>query len=310
MPSLKSKLFRYVMQGEKWLRPDHKSLLASRERFDRFGKRYPLFDGTSVETVDIDGLYSEWLIPPNANAHRAVLYLHGGGYEVGSCTSHRAIVSYLAGACQARTLLPNYRLAPEYPFPAGLEDALYAYAWLLSQGYAAKNLVVMGDSAGGGLTLATLLSLLEQGSPLPSATVLLSPWTDLAMTGASIRSRAGVEPMLRLGLVEKAARKYCGDHDPHHPLISPLYANLHGLPPMLIHVGDDEILLDDSTRLADRAQAAGGDVTAKVWPGMWHFFHWSAMHNVVESKQAIVEIAAFVGAHTAQSVGRRLDTGD
>ena len=310
MPSLKSKLIRYAMLFEKWCVPDHRSFMASRARFNGFGERYRPLRGSSVEAVDIDGIASEWISPSKPMARRTVIYLHGGGYEVGSCACYRAIVSYFAEAYRAKTLLIDYGLAPEYPFPAGLEDVLSVYHHLLSQRHAPENIVIMGDSAGGGLTLATLLSLIAQGSHLPSAAVLLSPWTDLTLSGESIQTRAHVEPMLRLGVIENMARHYCGDHDPRHPLISPLYADLHGLPPLLIHVGDDEILLNDSTRLAEQAQAAGVDVTFKVWPEMWHFFHWAAMHDVAESKQAIAEIAAFVEAHMGQPVVRSVETED
>lgn len=310
MPSLKSQMIRFVAQFVNWWTPDHKSLLANREKFDQFGKRYRVLGGTSVEPVDIDGLYSEWIIPPNAMTQRTIIYLHGGGYEVGSCASHRAVVSYVAEACQAQTLLPDYRLAPEHPFPAALEDAITAYHWLLSQGHAPENLVIMGDSAGGGLALATLLSLRDQGTPLPAATVLFSPWTDLAMTGESMKTRAHAEILLRVGILEGMVHKYCGDHDSRRLLISPLYAELPGLPPMLIHVGDCEILLNDSTRLAERAQAAGVDATIKVWMGMWHFFHWAVLHDVSESKQAIAEIAAFVDMHMEQPVEQRLEIKD
>lgn len=310
MPGLKSQMFRFLMQVINWWTPDHKSLLANRETFDQFGERYRILKGTSIEPVDIDGIYSEWLVPSNAMIQRTILYLHGGGYEVGSCASHRAMVSYVAGACQAQTLLPNYRLAPEHPFPAALEDAITAYHWLLSQGHAPENLVIMGDSAGGGLALAALLSLRDQGVPLPAATVLLAPWTDLALTGESMKTRAHTELVLRVGIIERMAYTYCGDHDPRQPLISPLYADLHGLPPMLIQVGDYEILLSDSTRLAEQAQAAGVAATIKVWPGMWHLFHWAVLHDVSESKQAIAEIAAFVEAHIGQPVERRLEIGD
>lgn len=300
MPSLKSQMLRYVAHFVNAWIPDHKSLLADRERFEQFGQSFRVLSGTLVATIDIDGLHSEWVIPPNALPQRTIFYLHGGGYKVGSCASHRAMVSYIAEACQAQTLLPDYRLAPEHPFPAALEDAITAYHWLLSQGHTPENVVIMGDSAGGGLALATLLSLREQGTPLPATTVLFSPWADLALTGESVKTRAHAEILLRIGILKDMAHKYYGDHDVRWPLISPLYADLHGLPPMLIHVGDDEILLNDSTRLAERAQAAGVDATLTVWLGMWHLFHWAVLYDVSESKQAIAEIAAFVDKHVGQ----------
>lgn len=253
----------------------------------------PLPPGTRVEKITIGRTPAEWVSGPNAEEGRVIFYLHGGAYALGSCNSHRDLAARLAIASGARALVIEYRLAPENPFPAGLEDAVAAYRWLIERGTKPGNIVIAGDSAGGGLTLATLLSLRDAGDPLPAGAVLLSPWTDLAITGESYTSRAEFDPMLSKAGMPQTVAFYLGDRDPKTPLASPLYADLHGLPPLHIHVGEDEVLLDDSTRLAERARAAGVDVSLEVWEGMWHVFPTSAA-QLPEGAQAIEKIGAFV----------------
>jgi len=249
------------------------------------------------DPVDVDGVAGEWIAAPNAASDRAMLYLHGGGYVMGSINTHRAMIARISRAAQTRVLAIDYRLAPEHPFPAAVDDATTAYRWLLEQGYQPDKIVISGDSAGGGLTFAALVALRDSKTPLPAAAAPISPWTDLAATGASLKTRAGVDPMVgREGLVPMA-KHYAGSNDPTHPLISPLYADLAGLPPMLIHVGDAEILLDDSTRIAERAKTAGVDVTLEVWPEMIHVWHVFAK-ILPEGQQAIDRIGEFVLAHT------------
>ncbi len=251
----------------------------------------------SCTPVDAGGVPGEWIVAPNAASDRAILYLHGGGYVMGSVNTHRAMIGRISRAAQARVLAINYRLAPEHPFPAAVEDATAAYRWMLAQGCRAERLAISGDSAGGGLVFAALVALRDSKTPLPAAAVPISPWTDLAATGASLVTRANADPMVgREGLVPMA-RHYAGSNDPRNPLISPLYADLRGLPPTLIHVGDAEILLDDSTRIADRAKAAGVDVTLEVWPEMIHVWHVFAK-ILPEGQQAIDRIGEFVIAHT------------
>ena len=213
----------------------------------------PPLDGTTVEPIDVGGVPCEWVRPGAAVANDAcVLYLHGGGYVIGSCNTHRALVSHLAGRTGLPILVVDYRLAPEHAYPAALDDALIAYEWLLTQGFAADRIVVAGDSAGGGLTLATLLALRDRGRPLPALGVPISPWTDLTLSGPSMTAMADHDPMVtRVGL-QRMADWYVAGADPPTPLVSPLFSDPTGLPPLLIHVGDVEVLRDDAVAFAAR----------------------------------------------------------
>ena len=244
------------------------------------------------QTVSAGGVEAEWIHPSEAPKERVLLYLHGGAYVMGSCNTHRALTAYVSRACGMRGLLLNYRLAPEHPFPAAVDDAVAAYRWLLNNSYEASNIIFAGDSAGGGLALATLISLRDAGDPLPAAAVCITPWTDLAGTGDSLSSRAKCDPRITLQSLSLGSH-YIGDNDPCLPLISPLYADLRGLPPLLIQAGNDDMLLDDATRLAERAKAAGVDVTLEVWDRMWHVFHLHAP-KLPEARRAIDAIGVFV----------------
>lgn len=248
--------------------------------------------GTRTEAVTAGGVPAEWVTTPNAAPDRVLLYLHGGSYNAGSPSTHRALVARLARAIGARGLTLDYRLAPEYLFPAAVEDATEAYRWLLASGILPEHIVVAGDSAGGGLALALALALRDAGDPMPAGVACISPWTDLAGTGESVVTRANADPMLSASGIVPEARRYLGKADPRTPLASPLYADLRGLPPLLLQVGDAEILLDDSTRLAERARAAGVEVRLVVWPEMWHVWHAFAP-IVPEAQRAIDELAAF-----------------
>jgi monoterpene epsilon-lactone hydrolase len=267
------------------------SIEEQRKQLDALGRFVPLDPDVTVEKTRIAGVPGEWIATPNVRDGRVLFYLHGGAYCLGSCDSHRGLASRLARACESRTLLIEYRLAPEHPFPAALEDATAVYRELIRSGVRPENLVIAGDSAGGGLTMATLISLRDGGDPLPAATVLLSPWTDLAGTGESMRTRAEVEAWIDPDKSHKVAKLYIRDLDPRHPLVSPLYADLHDLPPMLVHVGNDECLLDDSVRLVERAKNAGVEAEIKIWDEMWHVFH---AFPIPEAMEAIEEIGAFV----------------
>jgi len=251
-------------------------------------------EGVVYEPVDAGGVRAEWTIPTGADADRVLLYLHGGGYSLGSLASHRKLVGHLAKAAGVRGLSVDYRLAPENPFPAGLDDAVTAFEWLLHEGYEASHIGVGGDSAGGGLALATALALRERGLPAPGGLILLSPWTDLASTGESLTSNVGKDLLLRqIADDSPGIGAYAGDNDVKNPLISPLYADFTDFPPFIVHVGGDELLLDDSTRLAERASAAGCEATIEVWPEMQHVFQIAA-GNVPESDSAVAKLGAWL----------------
>jgi epsilon-lactone hydrolase len=249
--------------------------------------------GTSIDPVDAGGVPAEWVIAPGADSDRVLLYLHGGAYQIGSPGTHRHMVGLLSGAARARVLSVDYRLAPEHPFPAAVDDAVAAYRWLLAAGTDRSVLALAGDSAGGGLALASLVALRDAGEPMPAAAVVMSPWTDLALTGESLQTRADVDVLIKPGGMAETAQAYLAGQDPRHPYASPLYADLHGLPPMLIHVGDAEVILDDSTRLAARARAHGVDVTLEVWEEMPHVWHAFA-GMLPEADQAIERIGSWL----------------
>ena len=243
--------------------------------------------------VDAGGVSAQWISAPGARDDRVLLYLHGGGYVIGSVHSHRDLIARLSAASGCRVLGLDYRLAPEHPFPAPVEDATAAYRWLLDQGVAPAQIAIAGDSAGGGLTAATLLSLRDAGTPLPAAAVMLSPWVDLEGEGASMKTRADVDPMVKRELVLGMAETYLAGGDPRQPLAAPLHAALEGLPPLLIHVGDHETLLDDSVRFAEKARVAGVDVTLEVWGEMVHVWHLFA-DELPQAQRAIERVGEFL----------------
>jgi acetyl esterase/lipase len=243
--------------------------------------------------VDADGVPAEWVAASAARADHAVLYLHGGGYCVGSINTHRQLAGDLSRAAGARVLLIDYRLGPEHAFPAAVDDATRAYRFLLGAGVRPRQSAIAGDSAGGGLTVAALLALRDADAPLPAAGVCLSPWLDLTQSGASMHGKAAVDPMVQRDRLQRMADAYLAGADPRTPLASPLFADLTGLPPLLIHVGTAETLLDDSTRFAERAGAAGVTVTLDVWDDMIHV--WHAFASVLpEGREAIEHVGAFL----------------
>jgi epsilon-lactone hydrolase len=257
--------------------------------------------GTRAVNLDAGGAEGIQITVPRSRNGHWILFLHGGGYVSGSSAFYRDFIWRIADASTAGVLCVNYRLAPENPFPAALDDAVNAYRWLLANGAAPERTAVMGDSAGGGLAFATLLRLKAQGLPLPAAAVTLSPWTDLALTGASFATNADNDPMLRPERATNCARMYLGGADPRDHYVSPLYGNLGGLPPTLIQVGSDEILLDDSVRMAERLRAAGCDVEIEIWPRMPHV--WQVYARVLpEGRQAIERIGAFLQSKMAPEV--------
>ena len=251
----------------------------------------------TCERVSAGGVGGEWISPADTPLDKAILYFHGGGFRIGSVESHRDLIAQIARASGCRVLAINYRLAPEYRFPAALDDALTSYGWMLGQGLQPGSIAFAGDSAGGNLVLAAMLALRERGLPLPVAAMLMSPWTDLAATGTSYVSRAEADPIHQRPMILALAKNYLGGQgDPCDPLVSPLYADLAGLPPLLIQVGDRETVLDDSVMFADLARGAGVDVHLEVWDGMIHVFQMFGA-ELAEAHQAIASIAQFLNRH-------------
>lgn len=247
------------------------------------------------ESVAANGVPAEWIIPLNVEPGRVILYLHGGSFNSGSIVSHRTLAGNVAIACKARALLIDYRLAPEHPFPAAIEDTLAAYEWLLAQDMASDQVVVAGDSAGGTLALELLIHLRDRGRPLPATAVCLSPAPDLSFSGKSWVYNSKVDLMLDERKERKALQIYLRDADPCSPYVSPIFADLHGLPPILIQVGSHEVLLSDAEQFAEKARAAGVDLTLEVWPGMQHEWQFAARY-LPEGKRAISRIGEFVEA--------------
>ncbi len=254
--------------------------------------------GVTCTPVDAGGVSAEWSVADGADQDKVILYVHGGGYVMGSAGSHRDMTGRLSQAAGARVLSLNYRLAPEHPFPAPVDDAVAAYRWLLGQGIQASHIAIAGDSAGGGLALAALIAIRDAGEPLPAAGIGISPWVDMEGAGESMTTRAAVDPVVQKEGLLGMAKLYLGGADPKNPLAAPLHANLAGLPPLLIQVGDAETLLDDSTRITERARKADVDVTLKVWDEMPHVWHLFAP-ILPEGQQAIEEIGAFFKEQTA-----------
>lgn len=271
-----------------------------REAFAATLAALPEVPAGRVEAVDAGGVRAEWVYPAGGSeAAGTLLYFHGGGYYQGSPVTHRRLVTALSAAAGMRALSVDYRLAPENPFPAALDDALAAYRWLTGPaGESPSRVVVSGDSAGGGLSAALLVALRDAGEALPGGAYLISPWTDLAGTGETRRTRAEAEPMLDPASVEATARLYLPEGDLTDPRVSPLYADPAGLPPLLVHVGDLEILLDDSRRLADRARAAGVPVDLEVWPDAFHVFQM-LVGVVPEADEAVGRAGAWMAARLA-----------
>lgn len=277
---------------------DSLTVAERRAQYERAEKVFPTPPEVKVERVSAPVAPAEWLRPPGAVAGRVVLYLHGGGYVIGSPRSHRHLAAAIAAAGQASALLLDYRLAPEHPYPAAVDDATAAYRWLLEQGLAPGHVVIGGDSAGGGLTVATLLALRDARLPLPAGGICISPWVDLTFSGASYRTRAAVDPIVKRPGIDEMARAYLGATAAQTPLASPLFADLRGLPPLLIHVGSDEVLLDDAVQLADRAKTAGVDATLEVWDRMIHVWHWF-LPMLDEAQGAVDGIGRFIQSRAA-----------
>jgi acetyl esterase/lipase len=249
------------------------------------------------EPVRVGDVDASWIVTPGSHDDAVLMYFHGGGFQVGSTRSHRDLIARLSLATGCKALGVDYRLAPEHRFPAAVHDACGAYEWLLSRGVEPKRIVFAGDSAGGGIAVSAMLVLRDLGKPLPAATVLMSPWTDLTASGESYDTRAQQDPIHQRPMILAMAKSYLGDAaDAREPIASPLFADLRGLPPMLIQVGDRETVLDDSRAFAQKAKAADVEVELEVWDNMIHVFQQFPL-ELSEARQAIESIGRFVRKH-------------
>jgi len=303
--SLSARFWRFVLsrffkiQGQ---------TLAENRAFAEQGKKFiRIPKGISIEAVNIDGINAEWIIPSGSLQDNVIIHLHGGGYVTGGIHTHKMMCILMAQTLKMKVLVPEYRLAPEHPFPAALEDAVKVYGWILAQNILSKNIIISGDSAGGGLSVAVAIQLHREKESLPSALICMSPWVDLTHRGKSHIIKAASEAVLTIEILKEWSLYYTTKENFFNPLVSPVYADLHELPPMLIQVGSDEILLDDSLMLAEKAKADGVDVTLKVWDGLWHV--WQSLGNLIpESQKAFEEIAMFLHEHgLAPDIHHRLE---
>jgi len=270
----------------------------ARAHYDSLGD--PIAQDIQIEPLTIERAGAQLLTPPGCDGERAMLYLHGGGYVFGSPKSHGGLAAELARAARCPVLLLDYRRAPEHPFPAAVEDATAAYHWLLERGFAAPRIAIAGDSAGGGLVLCTLVhgrNRIGGALPLPGAVVCVSPWVDLEATGESYRTREGIDPLVQRKVVNEVTRHYLNGADPRTPTASPIHADLTGFPPLLVQIGEREILYSDAEALANKARALGLDVTFEEWPDMVHVWH---LHypRLSTGREAIERIGQFVREHT------------
>ncbi len=273
-----------------------------REKLIRLSRFLRKVRGVSVEATNVNGLYAEWLRPKSAREGKVLLYLHGGAYVIGNCATHRNMASHIAKAAGMAALVPEYRLAPEHRFPAGIEDCVGVYRFLLAEGFRPEDITIAGDSAGGGLTVATLLSLRHAGDPMPANAVLLSPFLDVTASGESMQTRSGQDPWFKQSDIEVVAGLYCNDEsEVRNPLVSPVFAHVAGLPPTYIQVGDDEILLSDSTRFAAKLEEAGIEVELEVWPEMWHVFQLF-VGKMPEARKAIRKIGDYLRRTPGEAV--------
>jgi len=268
-----------------------------RQRLDEVGSVWPVADDVVLETVNCDGIPGEWSLAPGSDSSRVLIFFHGGGYCSGSILSHRRMVTEAGRAARMRTLAIGYRLAPEHPYPAAHEDAMRAWRFVRGQGIRADHIAVAGDSAGGNLSITLISSLRTADEPLPACAWLISPWTDLTMSGATLDTKDAVDPIIHKGYLRELADAYVPVAvDRKDPLISPLFADLRGFPPMLIQVGSAETLLSDAVRFAAAAGSADIDVTLEIWPHMIHAWPlWNA--GLEDGRRALANAGRFIRTH-------------
>ena len=264
--------------------------------YERMMARFPMDEDIATQRVNAGGVPAEWIDAPGADQSRVLMYLHGGGYVIGSMRTHRTTLGRISRAAGVRVLGLDFRLAPENPFPAALEDSVSSYQWLLSQGFKSSGIAFAGESAGGGLVVSTLVALRYLGEPMPAAGIGGSSWADLEQSGASMVTNAEVDPSVTSKGLWKRCAMYMGGKDPRAPLASPVHADLTGLPPLLLMVGSVEVLVDDSTRLAEKGREAGVDVTLEVWDDMPHNWHTFAP-MLPEGQRAIERMSDHLRRH-------------
>ncbi len=289
MPSAEHEQVVAMMEGGLGL--EALSVEEQRAVMEASADMFPVEADVRVCEVDAGGVPADWIAVGASEADRIVLYFHGGAYVMGSRNTHRALAGRIARAAKAHVLLPDYRLAPEHPFPAAVEDAVTCWRWLLLEGYAPSRMAIAGDSSGGGLTMATLLALKSAGLPLPACAVGLSPWTDLEGIGPTAEPGAVDDPMLTVENLRTSGRQYAAA-DLRNPLAAPLHGDMEGLPPLLLQVGSREVLLSDSTRFAEKARAAGVEVTLEIEEGLIHV--WQMFPALPEAQSAVGRIGAFI----------------
>ncbi len=295
MASIQAKIVAKALQHQDfdWAKG---SIAEQRAKQEKNARLFKLSKDIIVDKRNINGIPAEFIATAGSKPG-VILYLHGGAYALGSVSVHREFLSRLAKACQTKVLAIDYRLAPEHPFPAALEDTLGAYHWLISEGYDPASIVIAGDSAGGGLALAALLSLRDSNAPLPACAVCLSPWLNLSYTRETGNNNN--DPVLNPAILSTFAHLYAGQADPCSPLISPLFADLHGLPPMLIQAGTNEILIDEIEQLCEKARQSGVAVELDRWPGLFHVFQ--IVPILPETKRSLEKIAHFIGRKIGHS---------
>ncbi len=290
MPSIQAKIARWILKLRRYSEV-RGTIEQQRLKQEKATRIFQIPRDIEIKPVNINGLSAAWFsISDPING--VVLYLHGGAYALGSIRSYQEYLGRLASVTRAQILAVDYRLAPEDPFPAAVEDALHAYRWLLSRVSGSSQIAIAGDSAGGGLALSTVLALRDAGDPLPACAVCISPWVDLTLSSESIQSKVAVDPILNPTFLDRYAGYYAGEYARDHDLISPIFSNLEGLPPLLIHVGTDEILYDEAIWLAEKAQNAGVEVHLKTWEGLFHVF--PIIPFLPESRESFELISEFI----------------
>ena len=280
--------------------PENFTLEELRSAFEDMARLFSSSEDAEIEQVNLNGVPGEFVKAFPHSSPSTIMYLHGGGYGSGSLNTHRTLAYNLSKASGFQVLLVDYRLAPEYPFPAAIEDSITAYRWLQHNGFSAERIGLAGDSAGGGLALATCIALRQEQEQLPGAVVCISPWTDLAAQGKSFQTKTAVDPICSQLMIEFFRHLYVQKGDFFHPLASPLYAELTGLPPLLLQVGTEEILLDDSLRLAEKAQQCGVETELQIWEKMIHVWHLFAP-SLAEGQEAIAAVANFFNQHLVRA---------